>query len=633
MWDVYLGSFPEGTNPMYKERSEHDCQSCKSFIRAVGNIVAVIDDQMVSIWDVGLRDEYQVVADAMAKAVKKRSIDNRFLSSERHAGVDKNHQLLESGDLLTWEHFYIKLPSSVIEFPDNIGTKLSKAKSARDVFKRSLEEISNEAIEIVLELIDQKSLYRGEEHTKTINGFRKQKKEYDALKGKVARDIFYWNTDGIPIRNTVIGTLLTDISDGVDLDKAVKSFETKVAPANYKRPTAIVSKRMIENAQKKVEELGFMEALPRRYAITEDVTVNNVLFADRQAKKQMGVFEELAAAAPSKPQKLDKVEEVPIETFVNDIVPKAESIEIMVENSHAGNFMSLLAPVNVNAPCMLKWKNNFSWSYVGEVADSVKERVKSAGGNVTGDLRCSLAWYNYDDLDLHMVEPDREHISYNNKRARRGGGQLDVDMNAGSGSTRNAVENVTYPSRSKMKEGKYKLFVNNFCKRESCDVGFEVEIEFDGMIHKFAYEKAVPNQKNVTVAEFMFTRSGGIEFLNSLPSDQQKQKIWGVHTQEFQKVSMLMFSPNYWDGEKIGNRHYFFMLEGCHQEGPARGFYNEFLTEELREHRKVFEVLGSKMKAPESEQQLSGLGFSTTKRNHVFCRVTGSFSRTVKVIF
>ena len=28
LWSTYLGSFPEGTNPMFRERTEHDCQCC-----------------------------------------------------------------------------------------------------------------------------------------------------------------------------------------------------------------------------------------------------------------------------------------------------------------------------------------------------------------------------------------------------------------------------------------------------------------------------------------------------------------------------------------------------------------------------------------------------------------------------
>jgi hypothetical protein len=75
------------------------------------------------------------------------------------------------------------------------------------------------------------------------------------------------------------------------------------------------------------------------------------------------------------------------------------------------------------------------------------------------------------------------------------------------------------------------------------------------------------------------------------------------------------------------------MLEDCKQEGKARGFYNEFLRGELDKHRKVFEVLGSKLKTPESDQQLSGVGFSSTQNNSILCKVSGSFNRTIKINF
>ena len=94
-----------------------------------------------------------------------------------------------------------------------------------------------------------------------------------------------------------------------------------------------------------------------------------------------------------------------------------------------------------------------------------------------------------------------------------------------------------------------------------------------------------------------------------------------------------MFSPNHWDLQGVGNRHYFFILEGCLNPGTPRGFYNEFLKQDLLEQKKVFEALGDKMKVEPSDIQLSGLGFSSTQRNSIVAKVEGNITRTLKINF
>lgn len=636
LWDRYLSSFPEGTNPIFRERTEHDCQCCKSFIRAVGDVVVIKDGNLDSLWDLEVPEPYKTVASSLAQFIKRHAIDNQFLHPEPSAGVDKNYQQLESGEVLTWEHFHLKIPRANVVRKDMIGTKLSESRSTRDVMMRGLKEITVDALETVIDLIKQNSLYRGEENLASVTSFLKLKKEFDQADNQ---ELFCWEKvktaqSVARIRGTAIGTLLVDLSEGRELEEAVKSFEVKVAPTNYKRPTALITKAMISKAEKTVQELGFASALERRHAKVSDITINNILFADREARKSMGVFDELAAAVPESSKKLDKVEEIGIEVFIHNVLPTASSIELMLENKHTGNLFSLIAPADPNAKTMFKWHNNFSWSYAGEVADSIKERVKSAGGNVEADLRCSLSWFNFDDLDLHMIEPGGYRIYYGNRnRQSPCGGTLDVDMNAGGGETRSAVENICYPNKFRMKEGTYKLVVNNFKRRESVDVGFEVEIEFDGVVHTFHYPKLVANGTNVTVAEFKYSHKNGLEFTETLPSAAVAKEVWGLKTQNFHRVSMMMYSPNHWDERATGNKHYFFILDGCRNDTTARGFFNEFLTDDLRDHRKVFEVLGSKMKVEDSAEQLSGLGFSSTKRSSVLCKVKGNFARTVKIIF
>ncbi|HXJ61961.1 MAG TPA: hypothetical protein VNU68_35435 [Verrucomicrobiae bacterium] len=637
MWTTYLGSFPKGSNPIFRERTEHDCSCCRQFVRAIGDVVAIVDGRIVSLWDIETPNQaYQTVAQAMAELVREKTIDNVFLHTEATAGTDKNYEQTDTG-ALTWEHFFVRLPNSRVCRGVDIGPRLSETRALHDVLKRSLVEIKVDAVDAVLELIGQNALYRGQEHQHALTTFRQTQTAFAQL-SPTNLEPFVWSQIGtLPgsvskIRNTSIGTLLVDLSEGMDLEGAVRKFEAMVAPANYKRPTALVTPAMVAKAKATVEELGLTSALERRYAHLTDITVNNVLYADRSAKKAMsgGAFDDIATSAAVKPASFEKAQNVGIAEFLAEVLPQSTSVELLVENRHAGNLVSLIAPVDPNAGQLFRWDNRFSWSYAGDFADSVKERVKKAGGNVTGELCCRLGWFNTDDLDFHMVEPGPEHIYYANKISRVSRGQLDVDMNVMT-LVRDPVENIFYETTARMREGTYQLAVNQFTKRNTADVGFEAEIDFKGTVYRFAYPKALRLGETVTVATFRYSHAKGLEIIESLPSTTTSRKVWNIDTGTFNRVNVVMLSPNHWDGHGVGNRHHFFMLANCQNDGTARGFYNEFLRGDLDQHRKVLELVGAKMRTDEATNQLSGLGFSSTQRNDAIVRVNGA--RVVRVQF
>ena len=398
LWDTYLASFPEGTNPIYRERTEHDCQCCRQFIRQVGNVVAIADGKLVSIWDIKVDVEgYQVVANAMAKLVKAAAVKNVFLTTEKTAGALQSFEDVIDGTPVKWSHFFANIPSQCVVVGKDIGTKQSESSSTYDVFYRGMTEIPLSSVDLVIELIEQKSLYRGEEHLGAIKAFRKLHREFSKLKTKKAQKLFCWGkvptdpTAILRLRNTMVGTLLVALAEGKEVDAAVNAFEGKAE--GYKRPTSIATPRMVEGAKKTVEELGFTTSLPRRMAVMDDITVENVLYADRTAKEEMDVFAELAAETTTVSlKKFDKVAEVGIEEFLSKILPTAKSLEILMENGHAANIVNLIAPVDPTAKGMFKWDNNFSWAYSGDIADSLRAKVASLGGRVDGALRFTHTW-------------------------------------------------------------------------------------------------------------------------------------------------------------------------------------------------------------------------------------------------
>lgn len=648
LWQTYIESFPEHINPIFRKRRVFDCSCCRHFIKNIGGIVLIDGSQNLhTLWEFKVDDpDYQMVLDALDAYVLSRKITDVFLSPDAFIGTKRSHEADEHGNVRVWEHFYLQLPANYQYVgPSTIDTARSKRRDQARVFERSLAEISLEAIDTVSELATSNTLYKGAEWVQALSTLRQHKVAYDKLPQE-KKTLYAWNVSGSigpvigKIRNHSIGILLTDVTNGVDLNEAVSRYERIVAPANYKRPKAIFTAKMLEDAKQKITELGYMDSLQRRYARLDDIMVNNILFSNKDAARRIkgGVFDEMLAEAKQTPKRFERVEEIPIDRFLTDVLPGAKEIEAYVENRHAANMVSLIAPVNPEAPSMFKWNNPFSWAYTGNITDSgIRENVKNAGGNVDGVLRFSIQWndgeYSRNDLDAHCQEPyGGAHIFFNHKVSTRTHGTLDVDIiNPVFGVP--AVENITWASKTQMISGNYDFFVHQYSNRGGRD-GFRAEIAFDGQVFKYDYRKELRQGENVNVATVTLGADGKFTIKEHLPSTNVPRDLWGVKTMQFVPVTVVMYSPNYWDDQSgVGNKHYMFMLKDCVNPEKPNGFYNEFLKQELAEHKRVFEALGGKMAVEYVEDQLSGLGFSSTLRNELIVKVKGATERIMKIKF
>lgn len=645
IWETYLDSFPPGTNEIVKERREYDDSCCRNFVKNFGGIVKVENGKLVSIWSgMNLQDGvFESVCKTLANLVENADIENIYLTNNRSFGSKRTY---DEGRDKFWEHFYIDVPASLRNNTNQtLDTILGQTRTTFEVFKRGMEEFTTDTIEMVLELCEQNSIYRGRQFVDDLKQFLTLKVSYDKLQTRHKKDLFLWENSRLVnnrvtrLRNISIGTLLIDVSDGIDIESAVRKFEVSVmAPENYQRPTTLVTPSMKKKALEFAQEHGWIDSLYRRHAVVDDLNISDILFANADATTRMTGNPFDAIPTSNKHQDFSKVQEISIEDFIRKVLPTATAIEAYVENRHANNFVSIVAPQDSDAKSLLKWNNNFGWVYEGNLTDSsMRENVKKAGGRVDGVMRFSIQWNEDDDnrfdFDAHAKEPNGNHIYFWNKNIVQGSsGMLDVDIMRPKGI---AVENIIWTDSHRMPSGQYLLSVSNYSNNRSRK-GFTAEVEVNGEVYEFVHDKPLQGKEVVPVA-VVNHRYGKFEVRlqqagNYTPKINSR-KIWGIDTNQFVPVTVMMFSPNFWGENKIGNKHYMFMLDKCLNPNPISGFFNEFLHPDFHEHRKTFGMLAEYMRVPESAEQLSGLGFSETIPNELVVKVQGKTNRILKIKF
>ena len=680
VWDLYINSFEPEHNPIFRDplSSSHSCNNCKNFIRRYGNIVSINEDLSIStIFDISAYStlefdllEYANPLSTLIQAITKSSIAEVFFETfqelnslpyescsknqaEYQLGINKNvkrytkgeaerYGVVKANEIREFHHFNLKLNK---EFVDQSGKSvdalMSDYRSAKEVFQRGMETIPLDTLNLVRDLINQESLLDGKTHLFKVEKMIELKKEYDLVAAHL-RDNWCWvksfKFQLARFRNELIGVLCSELAEGKELNSAALAWNKRVDPANYMKAKAPITQKQINEAKKFVQENGYEESFDRRLATIDDIKVSEILHSNvgKGEIKSVSIFDGVKPTSTRhKRSEFDGVEDVTIDKFMKDILPTCSAVELYLTNNQKNNFVSLTTAKNKESKPIFKWGNNYSWTFAGNLAgkSELKEAVKSEGGKVDGVLRFSISWNeNGDDeidLDAHAQEPHGTHIYFPNKgMVTSQSGMLDVDMIC---PPKLGVENITWGDLSRMKDGTYVLWVHNYSNRAT--KGFKAEIEFDGEMYSYTHNKDF--RDNVQVAEVIL-KNGQFSIKHLIPESESKSipsNLYNLNTLQFHKVNLVCLSPNHWNGESVGNKFYFFMLDGCKSPTSIRSFHSENLKPELADHRKVFEILGSTNMIEPQDVQLSGLGFNATVRDEAILKLSGTHKRVIKVKF
>ena len=148
LFEDYLNAFPEGTNPIFREQTEHDGNTCKHFVRNPGKVVTIQAGKINTVRDLkDLPYPYDIVAKTLNEKVQAVAIISVFRISCDTYGHAKNADNHDTH--IIWHHFHGKAPRQCVT--RDPGSEKSKAELKAAVLRRGLGEIRQDDLDAALD--------------------------------------------------------------------------------------------------------------------------------------------------------------------------------------------------------------------------------------------------------------------------------------------------------------------------------------------------------------------------------------------------------------------------------------------------------------------------------------------------
>ncbi|WP_102274815.1 hypothetical protein [Cytobacillus massiliigabonensis] len=621
-------------NILIEAQQHYSCSACKGFIEKFGNLATIsIDGKIASIiWDENAVPEFfKKSVKAMKELVEKANVNGIFISDTHTLGRPVTNE---------WHHLSVDLPNELINHSRLQTAGQARAEKLEEyrMLSNALQEYSIGTVEKALTLLQSESLYRSERILGVAKWLKELHDTLNTLSHSTQKANIKWLAVGSApagfthVKSSIIGTLLDDIVSGMAIESVARRFEEKMNPSNYMRSQAAPTQGSIEQAEKVIEKLGIANSLQRRYANYEEIY--SFLWENRtiqnSSEQKSGVFGHLIPREKTTARKMDLPSTVMTwEKFQRTILPSAENIEALIDNP--SRLMALVTASDDTSENILQWDNPFSWYYHGGIDGEIKRRVERAGGRYeNNEIRCSLIWEGYTDLDLHCITPRAQHIYYGEKQDKIGG-WLDIDMNGGSHRDSSPVENIRWIQNAP--EGHYRFYVHNYCERGNGYTPYKVELEVNGKVYIY---NGVAGADGYQADVFVFNYVKG-QHPTIISHSYSSDDSWSVSANTFVKVNGITNSPNLWGENPVpqSGTHIFFLLDGVKDlsEGKGRGFFNETLKSELREIRRTLEAYTANTPIEEAEKATAcGVGYSKDIEWNLTLKVTSNdTTRMIKI--
>lgn len=399
LFQIYLDGFAA------RHRQTHNCRCCRNFIEKYGRLVVISDDGRTTplFWDPAdekIPTEYRESVRALAEVVGAAPVERVFLSAEPSWGLRRSGVSKLDGH--AWEHFAVPTPRRFQHSLLTAAQAMALAEEEYGMIQRALAEFPFAIAEKACRLVEADVLYRSEKVEGPAKWFLAlhEAKRRSLLPGAKHANLIWLATATAPrgfahIKGTMIGTLLTDLKEGVSLDEAARRFKEKMHPLQYMRPQAAPSDGQLAEAEKVVAKLSAAGALERRFARFSEI---ECVWTPKavESSKPGEVFGHLRSDRRKGPETVSDAIKISWAKFNRDVLPGAEQMSCYAP-AH-GNYFAFVTATNPEAPPIVKWdraerRNPVSWYVYMAGSSAAQWNLHAAWVPVKGLTLSPAFWY------------------------------------------------------------------------------------------------------------------------------------------------------------------------------------------------------------------------------------------------
>lgn len=376
LYDAFLQGLPAD------RRQHYDCRACRRFVEQYGGLVEIdgAGETRSPLWEgwVAPRFFHGAVAN-VGSLVRRAHVTGTFLTSEPGVlGREATASLKAPGGV--WKHLHIAhYPAALVFRPSPPLETAEQAMAAKSeeygMLCRGLAEFPLATVKQAHTFLTTGALFRSEKCVGVATWLLQLHEARAASRNVAVRTNLTWNAVATAppgfchVRSSMIGTLLEDIQQGRDFADIKRSFDAKMNPIVYQRPSAAPTDGQLAAAEALVGKLKSAGALARRYARLGDVLAHAIWTPKRSedapGRTEGGVFDHLRTKATKATQIEQPPQVITWEKFRRTVLPSAETIEHYVRREPSA-FFAFATACDPDAPPILQWdspeaRNPVSW--------------------------------------------------------------------------------------------------------------------------------------------------------------------------------------------------------------------------------------------------------------------------------